>query len=160
MPYTSTSFPRKKPETVIKAIQAFLNWLAQGKCVKSFSYRDPDDANEYCSWYSVVRYMADEEFIKEHGLACVSEQKTISISEGYAIWERVCEASARGDNEKANTASLQMIMRNKFGWDKPDADKNKEPSSNLHPLLEFFNKVSQCSISPSKDRAETNNHND
>lgn len=49
MPYTSTSFPRKKPETVIKAIQAFLNWLAQGKCVKSFSYRDPDDANEYCS---------------------------------------------------------------------------------------------------------------
>ena len=36
------------------------------------------------------------------------------------IWEKVVQESANGKNRKANTASLQMWMRNRFKWDRPD----------------------------------------
>jgi hypothetical protein len=135
MPYTAGSFPIKKPATVIKAIAEFLKWLEMGKSVKSFSYQDPEDENEICSWASVVRYMKDPDFIKEHGLHCLPEQKERAKSKGYAIWEKHVEDSAIGLNEKANTASLQMIMRNKFGWDKKD-DVPEEVDEEHHKPFE------------------------
>jgi hypothetical protein len=47
-------------------------------------------------------------------------KKEAALCKGFARWEQICEDSAEGYNEKANTASLQMIMRNKFGWDKKE----------------------------------------
>ncbi len=55
-----------------------------------------------------------------------SIKRFIAETKGKKYYEGVCRASANGDNQKANTASLQMIMRNKYGWDKPekgDGDK-------------------------------------
>jgi hypothetical protein len=49
-----------------------------------------------------------------------AEQIQIAKSKGYAHWEKVVEDSADGSNQKASTASLQMLMRNKYGWDKRD----------------------------------------
>lgn len=107
--------PKKDPQVVIKAIHKFLEWLAMGKAVKSFAYKDETDI---CSWSTVVKYMKDKEFLNKHGLESLPEHKEYSKSMGYQIWEEECERSAKGENEKSNTASLQMIMRNKFGWDK------------------------------------------
>lgn len=45
----------------------------------------------------------------------------------YEGWEKIVEQSARGENPDANTASLQMKMRNRFGWDKrKDEDEGKK----------------------------------
>jgi len=46
--------------------------------------------------------------------------KKIAEVKGFARWEKVVEDSATGKNKDANTASLQMLMRNKYGWDKTD----------------------------------------
>ncbi len=129
MPYNSTSYPKKKPETVIKAIHLFLAWLAQGKAIQSFSYRDPENKDEYCSWQTVLNYLADKEFVEQHNLAFVAEHKILARAEGYSVWEKVCEESAKGLNKEANTASLQMIMRNKFGWDKPEEKETISPEA-------------------------------
>ena len=52
-------------------------------------------------------------------------QKRKAEAQGYAYWEQVVEDSAKGANKDANTASLQMVMRNKFGWDKEGYEKKE-----------------------------------
>lgn len=50
-----------------------------------------------------------------------------AYSHAYEGWEKIVEQSAKGENPDANTASLQMKMRNRFGWDKKkDDDDNKK----------------------------------
>ncbi len=135
--------PKKDPQVVVKAIHKFLEWLAMGKAVKSFAYKDEIDI---CSWETVVSYMEDKEFLKEHGLESLPEHKAHSKSIGYQIWETECERSAKGENEKSNTASLQMIMRNKYGWDKrkEDSDNSQEK---LNALNEFKSLASAMRVS-------------
>lgn len=68
------------------------------------------------SWRTMLTWIKDfpEEF--------QAEQKSIAQAQSKRVWEDVLMDSARGNNTKANIAAIQMIMRNKFGWDKrPEA---------------------------------------
>lgn len=47
------------------------------------------------------------------------EKLNISKIKGFAYWEDFVEAHGRGEN-KGVTPALQMIMRNKYGWDKKE----------------------------------------
>lgn len=136
-------YAEKDPKIVLKAIPKFLEWIALGKSMKSFAYKDEDGI---CSWMTVVRYMQNEEFLKEHGISCVPEQREYSKSLGYQIWENIAEESAKGNNEKANTASLQMVMRNKFGWDKRKEDISEEDpvEDTTKPMIQMFDSVARA----------------
>lgn len=43
-----------------------------------------------------------------------------NFAEGYAHWLNIVDSSALGKNQYANTASIQMRMRNTYGWEKKD----------------------------------------
>lgn len=59
-----------------------------------------------------------EKYIREDPINFDPLKKQLARAESYKHWFGVLSDSAKGINEKASTASLQMIMRNKFKWDK------------------------------------------
>jgi hypothetical protein len=61
-----------------------------------------------------------DKYIRENPLEFPPSQLEKAHAKGQLIWERVVQESANGKNRKANTASLQMWMRNRFKWDRPD----------------------------------------
>jgi hypothetical protein len=103
------------PEIRQKAYKSFCDHLAKGRAIESWFYEDEENS---CCWLTMLRYMENEDEFKPI-------QKIIAKAKGYQYWENVVAESAIGVNEKANTASLQMIMRNKYGWDKREDDKNQ-----------------------------------
>lgn len=68
--------------------------------------------------------------------------KEVARSKNYQGWFDVSAGSAKGTNEKANTASLQMIMRNVHGWDK-NKDEKKESSfeTDVQALMKKWGKT-------------------
>jgi hypothetical protein len=101
-----------EPELKQLAYIDYCEWVASGKSKDSWRWRKDDRL--LCTFKTMERYMAESptEFpaIKMEGAKCDSK----------AYWESVVADSATGKNKQANTASLQMLMRNKFGWDKHD----------------------------------------
>lgn len=83
--------------------------LAKGKSKRSWCFEHPDLT---LTWQTMEKYIA-EEWADFNPI-----QMEVAQCKGYFHWENVVEDSAKGVNKDANTASLQMVMRNKFGWDK------------------------------------------
>jgi len=93
------------------AYEQYCAHLAKGKSKRSWCFEHPDLT---LTFETMEKYILnDREF--------APLQKKIAEIKGYYVWEQVVEDSARGVNKDANTASLQMLMRNKFGWDKENS---------------------------------------
>lgn len=111
----------KDPEMRQKAYQSFCDHIAKGKMVKSWWFEDGDCS---CTWETLYKYIKDT---KEFDPV----KKELASSKGLNHWESVIEDAAIGKNDKANVAALQMLMRNKFGW-----DKDESKSSNTHYTIQ------------------------
>ena len=115
----------KDPETRQKAYESFCAHLAKGKNVKSWWYEDDEVV---CSYQTMLSYIKDEAEFSPL-------KKLIAESQGYNKWENIAEQSADGTNKNANTASLQMVMRNKFGWDKEQRVREIPNDSSITDLI-------------------------
>ena len=91
------------------AFESYCNHLAAGKVAASWYY---EDGEILCCAKTMQSY------ISKNPLEFPSIKLEVAKNKGYQKWESVVESSAFGSNKDANTASLQMLMRNKFGWDK------------------------------------------
>ena len=108
----------KDPEMRQRAYKSFCEHLAQGKSIKSWWF---EEGNNSCTYKTILEYIKDkEEFPSIH--------KEIAECKGFNYWETIVAESAIGKNRESNTACLQMLMRNKFGWDK---DTTKNQSTNI-----------------------------
>lgn len=101
-----------------KAYKQYCEWLARGKSQKSFTFVEVD---LMCTYRTIESYM------KTDPIDFPSLHMELAKCKGYAEWEQVVEDSARGINKDANTASLQMLMRNKFDWDKTTMESSASP---------------------------------
>lgn len=124
----------KNPDLRQKAYQEFCKWIAKGKSPRSFVFREGDLT---CLGETIEEYMKANptEFPPIHYKAAKSD--------GYAHWEQVVEDSAAGQNKEANTASLQMLMRNKFGWDKKEDTNESIDNAAIEKLGAFFKAISK-----------------
>lgn len=120
---------------------AFCAWLAKGKSKHSFFYKTKDFT---CCYKTLKKYLKNEPDVFP------VEQREAAISEGYSKWEQIVEDSASGLNEKANTASLQMKMRNMFGWDK----KEKEEEEEGEKAIEVLKKIASFVVDSGKAQAQ------
>lgn len=121
-----------------KVYQLYFDWIEQGCSPDTFTYKD----KEYrCCGRTIVRYF--ERFPDELSL----EHKEYAEAKGYAVWEKIVMESAQGINDRANTASLQMVMRNKYGWDKNEKEKPTVNVEGLKALKEVFSAVEQAPLS-------------
>lgn len=126
----------KDPIIRQKAYDSFCAHLSKGKSIRSWWYED-EEGNS-CYWETMLSY------IKNNPREFDPIKKKIAETKGYQYWEEIAELSAKGENE-ANTPSLQMIMRNKFGWDK-EQPKEKDNDSLLKAIKD--------AIADSKDNRE------
>jgi hypothetical protein len=103
----------KTPDLKAEAYKQYCAHLAKGKSKKSWYFEHPD-----------LELTAEtmDKYIAENPIDFRPITKQIAEIKGFAHWEEIVEQSARGENE-ANTASLQMLMRNKYKWDKETIDR-------------------------------------
>lgn len=121
----------KSPELKTEAYKSYCEHLAKGKSKKSWYFEHPEVS---LLWHTMEKYIEAEPEVFD------PLKKEIAWAKGYQYWESVAEHSAEGINEKANTASLQMVMRNKFGWDKEN-NESKESKATL--VEKFLDKLDQ-----------------
>lgn len=110
----------KKLGLIEEAYKSYCDHQAKGYMRETWCFRKDDFS---ITWETM------ETHIKENPSNFPPIQKKIAFIEGYHVWEKVVDSSASGANAKANTASLQMLMRNKFGWDK------KDPTAEFNPEI-------------------------
>ena len=115
----------KTPELKKMAYEQYCAHLASGKAKKSWYFEHPD---------MMLTSETMEKYIAEEPNNFPAIQKEMAWCKGYQRWEKVVEDSAEGHNKDANTASLQMLMRNKYLWDKENPGQ-KETSQ---PLIQIM----------------------
>ena len=113
-----------------EAFRQYLEHLSKGKSKKSWYFEHPD---------LTLLWQTMETYIREEPEIFNPIQIEMAHAKGYQYWEQVAETSAEGKNQ-ANTASLQMVMRNKFGWDKQE-NINKDSKETL--VEKFLTKLDQ-----------------
>lgn len=116
-PPKGNDYTKKLKTTELKeeAYRQYCAHLAKGKSKKSWCFEHP---HLTLTWETMEKYIKSDEHVFD------PLKKRVAETKGYACWEQVVEDSATGKNKDANTASLQMLMRNKYGWDK--IDKSQE----------------------------------
>lgn len=110
----------KTDEQMTTVYKSYCDHLAAGKVKKSWFF---DENGLTLTWETMEKYIANE----PHNFD--PQKKAAAVAKGMAHWESVVDASAAGENQKANTATLQMLMRNKYGWDRSEdnSEENVEP---------------------------------
>lgn len=136
----------KDSEVRQEAYRQYCAHLAKGKSKRSFVFEHPELT---CHWQTIESYMKDTTEFNPI-------MKEVAICKGYAHWEQVVEDSATGINEKANTASLQMKMRNKFGWDKDGKYSRNDDYEG--EKKEFLDKLFKSLASPGKEEEKSIDH--
>ena len=114
-------------ELKLEAFKQYLNHISRGKTKRSWFFRHPELT---LTWETMEKYIANEPSVFD------SKQIEAAYCEGYQIWEQVVEDSAKGANKDANTASLQMLMRNKFKWDKQEEQKSSSTENLVNAIAE------------------------
>lgn len=136
----------KDPDLRQKAYKQFCEWLAKGKSPRSFTFIE---GALMCTGKTV------ESYIKEYPAEFPPIHKEVAFANGYAIWEQVVEDSATGKNQRANTASLQMTMRNKYLWDTKEHVSNiEEKQSDLKNYSEALKANRESPEEPVKDHTD------
>jgi len=102
----------KDPDIRQEAYRQYCEHLAKGKSKRSWCFEHPELT---CTWETFEKYLENE-------IEFDPIKMKVALVRGFNKWEQIAEEGASGDNEKVNTACLQMVMRNKFGWDKPQAN--------------------------------------
>lgn len=103
------------PELKKQAYDQYCAHIASGQPHKAWCFEHPDIT-------LTARTM--EKYMKEEPDVFPPIHKEVAESKSLKYWFNVLADSATGKNRRANTASLQIIMRNKFGWD--TAEKAKD----------------------------------
>jgi|GEM_PF-1574705 len=93
------------------AFEDYLEHLSEGYVRGSWFY-----VNKEHNFYLIADSM--EKYIKENPADFSPIKVKVALNKGYKKWEKVVNNSADGTDQKPNTASLNMLMRNKYGWDK------------------------------------------
>lgn len=130
----------KDPEMRQRAYEAYCEWLSQGKSAASFTFKEGEFK---CTSETLKKYFKDtEEFDSIH--------IKFAKAQGLACWEEVVAGSAKGINKDANTASLQMLMRNMYDWDKPQASAE---NNKVH-VIEIAKGIRAQSLSEAEESGE------
>lgn len=90
------------------AYDSYCAHLSKGKNKRSWFF---EHENLTLTWQTM------ETYITENQVDFNPIKKTIAECKGFQEWEEIAEKCAKGQN-KAVVPALQMVMRNKFGWDK------------------------------------------
>lgn len=121
----------RTPEEKQAAYKSYCDHIAAGYAKKSWDYVTSEGKS--LTWETMEKYLLDEREFDPY-------QKKRAEAQSLKKWETVLHSCADGTNEKANVAALQIIMRNKFGWDKKNSN---EDSDQVRKSMSHFEKIYQ-----------------
>lgn len=121
----------KSPEIRQDAYRQYCEHLAKGKSQESFYFDHPE---------FTVTYKTMNRYIAENPSEFPAIKKEIAEIKSFAHWENIIEEMIDG-KKKAETALIQMVMRNKFGWDKENKDNNGNYEPEVRVLLKKFDEI-------------------
>lgn len=119
-----------KNQLIDQVYASYCDHLAAGFSKDNWYYEKTHKGRMFTLCYRTLK-----SWLLEHGDMFCEEKREIAWAKGYQFWEKLLIDSAKGIN-KARTASLQMIMRNKYGW-----DKNLQTDEDSAELLDAHLKV-------------------
>lgn len=99
----------KSPTIRQEAYESYCSWISNGKIKKTWYFEHPEAS---LTWETMEKY------IRENESEFDPIKKKIAEAKGLRYWEGKVEDAALGANKDASIPGLQMVMRNKFGWDK------------------------------------------
>lgn len=112
----------KSPDIRQLAYKEYCAHIAQGLSKECFTFKHEGLT---CTFRTLERYIAENpvEFPPIH--------KEIAECESLKSWEMTAHDMAKGKIRNCQPAVLQMIMRNKFGWDRDDAEEVAECAADI-----------------------------
>jgi hypothetical protein len=96
------------------AYESYIKHISNGKVKKSWSFQKDGMT---LTWETMEKYI--REFPNEFDPILIQK----AYSDGMAYWENIVDAGAKSER-KVDTATLQMLMRNKFHWDRKDYEES------------------------------------
>jgi|WetSurMetagenome_2_1015567.scaffolds.fasta_scaffold303570_3 hypothetical protein len=120
------------------AYAAYCNWLAMGRDKKGYVF-DYEDENGVVG---SVTYLTIENYVKSQRFKLDPSQQDRAEALSYQCWEAVGIQMMKGEMEKCQPAIYQMMMRNKFGWDK-DTKTSNVNESDAKKFMQFCDSVPQ-----------------
>lgn len=126
----------RNPDLIKEAFFSYCEHLKSGYPKEAWVFKK--EGKPLCSYQTIEKYIEEmpDDFKTIHMVEAEAER--------YKLWFTNVSESALGTNKDANTASLQMIMRNMFGWDKRSSvDENQSPNcdeiKDLKPSSDLVN---------------------
>lgn len=107
----------KDPELRQLAYTKYCEWLARGKSKRSFTFVEGE---------FMCHYLTIESYMKLYPNEFDAKKKDVAFALGYSIWEDIADGTANGSNKKACVPALNMVLRNKYGWDSSEASTAAE----------------------------------
>lgn len=107
----------KDLETKIKVYEDYCKHIAKGKDKTRWYYEDEEISLVY---ETLTHYFENEPEVFETIKRKKSENK------GFQKWEQYCEDAALGEKKDYSIPGLNMLMRNKYGWDKEEKESSKD----------------------------------
>lgn len=134
----------RDPDVRQDAFNKYCEWLSFGKAIKSFHYTDGKN------W---ITGETMENYIKNNPGEFSVDRRDHAWAQGYAYWEKIVDDLATGKNKTANTASLNMLMRNKYQWDRFDLLPNSGKSEQVEFAIREAKKIgTENNIKPEPDQ--------
>lgn len=104
----------KTEEAQHVAYNVYCQWIASGRSKQGFvlDYEDEDGNKKFVTWQTLEIYIKDRRFDLD------PSHKERAENLAFQVWEALGIEMMKGMVEKCQPAIFQMMMRNKFGWDK------------------------------------------
>lgn len=93
------------------AYKQYCAHIAKGFPRKAWRFHHPDVS---ITWNTIEKYIREEPEVFD------PIKKEEAAADSLQYWFSFLADSAKGDNQKANVASLQIILRNMHAWDAKD----------------------------------------
>lgn len=134
-------------ELIKDAFDNYCSHISKGKVAASWYYKK--DGKAICCYSTIERY------IKKRPDVCSPTQYNCAVAHGMGDWEIVVDGAARGENKKCNPAVLQIVMRNKYGWDTTDETKELDQKiADLRALASALEADRELHAKQSEDRTD------
>lgn len=145
----------KDPDLRQQAYDEYCAWLARGKSSRSFSFvRIEDDGSLFCCTGKTI-----ESYIKNDPIEFPPFKKEVAFAQGMAYWEEVVDRTADGSYKDSSVPALNMLMRNKYGWDKQESEDSEEVSEPAHFEIAKGKNLNADSVSKSQTSGKPSRSN-
>lgn len=107
----------KEPDIRQEAYKQYCEWIAKGESKEAWTFQHGD---------LKCTHRTMEKYIRDHNLEFPTIHKEFAEAQSLQHWLSLGKQMMTGQIEKCQPAIYQMMMRNKFGWDKESIDEVAE----------------------------------